>query len=116
MHFVSEAILPDASGVDPSRLALGEPAVPRAFTWRDRRYEIAGLVSTWRTYKTDRGEKYVDRHWFEIDTAGGERMRIYCERRRRTLERWWLFSIEGGKRASASAAAPLGRDAPAETQ
>ena len=34
----------------------------------------------------DRGEKYVDRHWFDVNTAAGERMRIYCERRIRTRQ------------------------------
>ena len=57
--------------------------------------KLQAVLSTWRSYRMDRGDKYVDRHWFDVRTPpGGERMRIYCDRRIRTLKRWWLYSIE----------------------
>lgn len=92
MGFVGETIEPDVATIDAHELASGEPAAPRAFVWRGTRYEIETIASTWKSYKPDRGEKYVDRHWFEVITTGGERMRLYFDRRPKTLKRWWLFS------------------------
>ena len=94
MPFVSEPIEPDASSIDSARLAQGEPGVPRAFVWRGQRYEIAGVEKTWKTWRIDRGDRYVDRHWFTVLTKTGDRMRIYCLRSERTNRRWWLFAIE----------------------
>ncbi len=91
--FVSEAIEPDIDSMDPARVARGEPDAPRAFSWRGARYEAVHVIRTWRTYKTDRGERYVDRHWFELRLRAGETARIYCLRRPRSTERWFLFSL-----------------------
>ncbi len=91
--FVSEPIEPDVDTMDPERIARGEPDAPRAFLWRGVRYEVARLERSWRTYKTDRGERYVDRHWFELGLRGGEVVRLYCMRRERGASRWFLFSI-----------------------
>ena len=91
--FVSETIEPEIGGMDPARLASGEPDVPRAFSWRGRRYETAEVLRTWKTYHVDRGDRYVDKHWFEVRTAGGATMRLYCKRRERTTARWVLFSV-----------------------
>ena|SRR5579862_8265282 len=91
--FVSEPIVPETGGMDPARLATGEPDVPKAFAWRGRRYETAELLRTWKTYHVDRGDRYVDKHWFELRTVTGETMRLYCKRRERTTSRWVLFSV-----------------------
>jgi hypothetical protein len=92
--FVSEPIEPDVDTMDPARIARGEPDAPRAFRWRGTRYEVARVARTWRSVKVDRGERYVDRHWFEVVTSGGETMRLYCLRRERAGGRWFLFSVE----------------------
>jgi hypothetical protein len=91
--FVSEQIEPDVETMDASRIARGEPAAPGAFRWRGTRYAVAAVTRTWRTYRMDRGEKYVDRHWFEATLESGETVRLYCLRRPRTAARWFLFSI-----------------------
>ena len=94
-RFVGEPIEPDTGSVDPGRLAMGEPDAPRRFRWRDRAFAVTTLLRRWRSYKSDRGEKYVDRHWFEVETEGGTVARLYCERRpRTTARRWWLFSLQ----------------------
>ena len=96
-RFVGEPIEPEADAFDPARLAMGEPDAPRRFRWRDRPFAVTTLLRRWRSFKTDRGEKYVDRHWFEVETESGEVMRLYCDRRPRTTERrWWLFSVQRG--------------------
>jgi hypothetical protein len=91
--FVSEPIEPDVATMDPARLARGEPAVPQAFAWRGTRYEVTAVVRTWRTYKVDRGDRYVDRHWFEAILRSGETVKLYCLRRARSSSRWFIFSM-----------------------
>ena len=91
--FVSEAIEPETEGMDPVRIARGEPTAPRAFSWRGERYAVACVLRTWKTYKLDRGERYVDRHWFEVALSTGQTGRLYCLRRERSGPRWFIFSI-----------------------
>jgi hypothetical protein len=100
-QFVGEAIRPVAETSDTSRMALGEPGLPEEFVWRGETVRVAALLRAWReTGACDHGsdEAYVRKHWFEIETARGQRMRIYFERqargRRQATARWWLFSIE----------------------
>jgi hypothetical protein len=95
-RFVGAPIEPIAGSGDTDALARGEPGAPAAFTWEGRRYDLERVLSAWKTMRTDRGEKYVARHWFEIETATGERMRLYCERQpRKQGRRWWLFTVTG---------------------
>jgi hypothetical protein len=96
-EFVSEAITPVPGSFDAAAMARGEAGVPRAFAWRGTRYELARLVSSWKSSSADRGEMYLRRHWFAIETRSGERMTIYCERQarnaKRPAQRWWLYSV-----------------------
>ncbi len=94
MPLISEPIEPDVATIDPAALTRGEPELPSAFTWRERRYHVAAVERTWRTWRLDRGDRYIDRHWWQILTATGERMRIYCLRHERTNRRWFLFAID----------------------
>ena len=96
-EFVSEAIVPTPGSFDAAAMARGEAGVPREFTWRGTRYELTGVTSTWKSSTAERGEMYLRRHWFAIQTRSGERMTIYCERQARNAkkpaQRWWLYSI-----------------------
>ena len=78
-------------------MARGEPGLPKAFTWRGRRFEVVRVIATWKSSTADRGEKYLRRHWFDVLAATGERLTLYCERqahnRRRPKARWWLYTI-----------------------
>ena len=98
-EFVSEAIVPAAGSFDASAIARGEPGAPRSFVWRGRSVVVARVRSTWKSTGKDRGEVYLRRHWFEVETEGGERMVIYCERQAKNAKkpkgRWWLYSVEG---------------------
>lgn len=95
--FVSEAVAPEAGTFDASAMARGEPGLPRVFTWRGRRFEVAQVLATWKTSTADRGEMYLRRHWYEVLAASGERMTLYCERqarnRTRAKARWWLYTF-----------------------
>jgi Family of unknown function (DUF6504) len=97
-RFVGEPIRPQAGSGSLAAMSRGEPGLPVAFTWRDRRYEIATVVSSWKGHGEDRGDVYVRRHWYDIETACGARMRIYFDRNpgrsKSKLGRWWLFSID----------------------
>jgi hypothetical protein len=93
-RFVGRPIAP--TGVDFVTAANGrEPPVPRAFLWNERTLTIAAVLRTWRSTKTDRGDAYLKRHWFELETDDGGRIEIYYDREsRRSQARWWLYAIE----------------------
>ena len=96
-QFVSEAVVPDPGSFDATAMARGEPGLPGAFTWRGRRYVVARLVAGWKKSGTDRGEVYLRRHYYDVETTTGERMTLYCERqaknRKRLKARWWLYTL-----------------------
>jgi hypothetical protein len=100
-EFVSEAIVPAPGSGDPAAMSRGEPGLPSDFTWRGKSYHVARLVSTWKTSTPDRGEMYLRRHWFAIETISGERMTLYCERQAKSgtspKKRWWLYSVAAGE-------------------
>ena len=99
MELVSEPIKPVVSTIDPSAMAMGSPGLPREFVWRGEPLGIAAVLRTWReTGPCTHGssESYVRKHWFEVQTTGNRRARIYFERQPRgrdRMKRWWLFSI-----------------------
>jgi hypothetical protein len=97
-EFVSEPIVPAAGSFDATAMARGEPGVPRSFSWREKAYVVARVCSTWKSTGKDRGEVYLRRHWFDVETNSGERMTIYCERQAKNTKkpkgRWWLYSME----------------------
>ena len=99
-RFVSAALQPVPATADTARMAAGEPGLPRAFVWRGVTIEIARVLQTWReTGPCHHGstEAYVRKHWFEVLTTTGQRMKIYFERQPRSggrkASRWWLFTV-----------------------
>ncbi|HKK05263.1 MAG TPA: DUF6504 family protein [Gammaproteobacteria bacterium] len=101
MHerFVSERITPLADSHDTGRMALGEPGLPREFTWRGQTVRVASVLRTWRDTGPCRhgsGERYVRKHWYEVRTDDGRRMKLYFDRKprgRALSPRWWLYSV-----------------------
>src|SRR5579863_6962686 len=96
--FVSEPIVPEAGTADVDAMARAEPGPPTSFTWRGKRYDIARVLLTWKSHGEDRGDTYVRRHWFDVVTKSGERMRIYFDRNPgrsgSRVSRWWLYAID----------------------
>ena len=92
-RFVSESIIP--LSLAPTAVT-GEPCIPIRFRWRRTEYEIVRILDQWKTTgpcRNGSGEKYVRRHWYDIETADGSGMRIYFERNPRNAgsrKRWWL--------------------------
>lgn len=107
-QFVSEPIKPVVATCDTSRMATGEPGLPREFVWRGRTIEVATVLRTWReTGKCRNGspELYVRKHWFEVVTASNETMTIYFDRQPRKGRkdaRWWLLSVRGPEDSTAT--------------
>ncbi len=95
MKFVSEAVTPQGD-FDADAIGRGEPGLPSGFTWRDQDLAIAGVRKTWKGHKTDRGDVYVKRHYFDVDLADGRVATLYFERQARPGQpRWWLYTISG---------------------
>jgi len=98
-RFVSEAVTPVLATCDTSRMAAGEPCLPREFLWRGKTIEVAAILRSWReTGRCHNGspELYVRKHWFEVETTSHCTMKIYFDRQPRGGRkggRWWLFSI-----------------------
>lgn len=98
-RFVSEVIRPVVATCDTSRMAVGEPGLPREFVWRGRTIKIEAVLRTWReTGKCRHGsaELYVRKHCFEVATISNSTMKIYFDRQPRggrKNDRWWLFTI-----------------------
>ncbi len=72
-----------------------EPPVPRAFLWDGRTLVVGAVVRAWRSTKTDRGDSYVKRHWFELEIENGVKIEVYYDRdARRGQSQWWLYTID----------------------
>jgi hypothetical protein len=97
-RFISEPLEPVKGMIDSAGMERGEPGLPMAFSWRGEPLRIQTVLRTWRELGPDRGgsaEMYARKHWFEIETASGQRARLYFERQARSTRapRWWLYSI-----------------------
>jgi hypothetical protein len=92
--FVSSPLVP--AGEEFLTPATGrEPPVPRAFVWGSRTLSVKAVLRTWRSTKTDRGDAYLKRQWFELRTESGGKLEIYYDREsRRGTSPWWLYAID----------------------
>jgi len=94
-QFASEPISPVPGAADPTAMAHGEPSVPKAFVWREQRFDVARVLATRRAMGQDRGDTYLRRHYYDVETADGVRMTLYFERNpsdRSKRKRWWLYT------------------------
>ena len=99
--FLGEPIAPEPGSFDASMMARGGPGIPRAFTWRGRRYEVVGLIDAWTSRERgkgmDKGYTYVRKHFYRVKVASGEIMTLEFDRKPqgpRGRQRWSLFAIE----------------------
>ena len=104
--FVSQAIHPLTETGDTRAMVTGSPALPREFIWRNERLCITRVLRSWRETgpcKHGSAEKYVRKHWFEVETSTGQQAKLYFERQPRgggRGKRWWLFSITETSRSN----------------
>ncbi len=94
-ELISEPIVAEAWSFDPRAIAFGAPPLPAAFSWRGERLVVAATRRVWNSAKTDRGDSYRDRHWFEFATDDGRIAIVYFDRHaRRGKPPWWLYTID----------------------
>ena len=97
-RFVSEPMTPEAGSGAVDSMARGEPGLPRAFSWRGEWFEVALVLEQGKSRGEDRGDVYVRKHWYELETTSGLRMRVYFDRnpgRSGSREsRWWVYWVE----------------------
>jgi len=85
-RLISEAIKPISETADTSRMAIGEPGLPREFVWRGQTVTVREVLRSWReTGKCHHGsrEMYVRKHWYEVATDSNGTMKLYFERQPR---------------------------------
>lgn len=95
-QFISERIAPDVGAFDIAAMSRGEPSLPNTFTWREQRYHVARTLATRRQMGDDRGDHYVRRHYYDIETTDALRMSLYFERNPSTRSKrkeWWLYTL-----------------------
>ena len=97
---ISEALKPSGTSFDTSTMALGEPGLPTAFLWRNETLEIDKPLEAWKeTGRCKSGkEQYTRKHWYTLRTRCGKTIKVYFERKARSVKqaklRWWLYSIK----------------------
>lgn len=70
------------------------PPIPSVFGWKEGEFHIIAVLRSWRSTKNDRGDTYLKRHWFELQTAEGPKVEIYYDREaRKGSTHWWLYTI-----------------------
>ena len=93
-HFIGESVQPSPEHIESGALSRGEPPLPRAFHWRREQLVVREVLRTWRSTKNDRGDTYLERHWYEIALEDGRVAVIYFDRAaRRGRPQWWLYSV-----------------------
>jgi hypothetical protein len=93
-EFIGRPIAP--TGAELFTPATGsEPPLPRAFLWDGRTLVVTAVLRKWRSSRTDRGDLYLKRHWFELQTECGLKAEVYYDREsRRGRPKWWLYAVE----------------------
>ena len=90
-RFVSAPLTPSGDGFITAADGSAPP-VPTAFQWKEGEFRINAVLRSWRSTKTDRGDTYLKRHWFELQTAQGATIEVYYDRESRHSP-WWLYTI-----------------------
>jgi phosphoribosylglycinamide formyltransferase-1 len=96
---VSEPVTPVAGSFNAAAMASGEPGVPMAFSWRGADYRVASVLDSWKNLRGCRNgseEKYVNKHFFRVETETGEIMTLYRTRTGSKRDSWILYTIKEG--------------------
>ncbi len=78
-----EPIVPEPGSFMTESMATGVPGVPRRFTVQGTPYEVArvlGIRKDTGPCTSGSGERYVRRHFFDVETTSGERMTLSVSR------------------------------------
>lgn len=102
-RLISERIVPDPASFNTATMSRGIPGVPACFTWRGREYRVKALRSTRKNLRPCRSgsaEKYVNKHFYTVETETGEIMTVYRTRSGSIKDTWMLYSINEMKGGS----------------
>ncbi len=105
-QFVSEPITPEPGSFASAPMTRGLAALPGAFTWRNRRYEIIECLSHEKQTEAEGHvaghERYLRRQVFVVQLHTGQTATLYIQRQaprgatpRAARQRWFLYSIQG---------------------
>jgi hypothetical protein len=97
--FVSEPIIPVGGSFDAARSAIGEPALPMAFRWREQTLRMQRVELAWKASVPEasptRGERYLRRHYYRLRMEDGSAWTIYflrhTPRSGNPRLRWFLY-------------------------
>jgi phosphoribosylglycinamide formyltransferase-1 len=97
-RFVGEPIVPVGQTFATAAMANGAPGLPASFTWRGREFAVTRVLAVWKDTGDCRhgsGERYVRKHWYQVQTSHGQELKIYFERQRRSSggSRWRLYTL-----------------------
>ncbi len=103
-EFISEPIEPETGSFSTELMARGLAALPGAFTWRGRRYEVVDCLDHFKVSSPEGGkaggERYLRRQVFIVRLDTGQRAKLYVQRHaprgasgRVSKQRWYLYSI-----------------------
>ncbi len=103
-QFISEPIDPEPGSFSTELMARGLAALPGAFTWRGRRYEVVECLEHFKETSNEgasaQGERYLRRQVFHVRLDTGQLAKLYIQRqcaagasRRAAKRRWYLYSI-----------------------
>ncbi len=103
-EFISEPIVPEPGSFSTELMARGLAALPGAFTWRGRRYEVVECLDHFKETSNEggkaQGERYLRRQVFIVRLDTGQQAQLYVQRQssaggsvRASKRRWYLYSI-----------------------
>ena len=103
-EFISEPITPEPGNFSTELMRQGLAALPGAFSWRGRRYEVLECLE--HVKRSDReggttgGDAYLRRQEFTVRLDTGQIARLYFERharagasRQSAKKRWFLYTL-----------------------
>lgn len=106
-RLISEPVTPVAGSFNAAAMAAGEPGVPMAFSWRGTDYRVERVIETRKNLRgchNGSGEKYVNKHFFTVETTSGEVMTLYRTRTGSKKDSWILYTLEGARAGESPAA------------
>lgn len=103
-QFISEPIDPQPGAFAPELMRTGLAALPQAFVWRGRHYQVVECLAHRKVSSREGGralgELYLRRQEFVVRLDTDQIARLYVERHARpgvsreiAKKRWFLYSI-----------------------
>jgi phosphoribosylglycinamide formyltransferase-1 len=95
-RLVSEPVTPVSGSFNAESMASGSPGVPMAFSWRGAEYRVKAMLGERKTLRGCRNgstDRYIDKHFYTVETESGEVMTLYRARTGSKSDKWILYTI-----------------------